>query len=118
MGMQESVQVFAPLLIPVSLWRQVFSFRPSPPGTPPFPAETWVGIALDLWVSLAAVGILRRDPLKWVRAFGNLLIYFRKLRMLAPSLLPLGCSPPPSPSPQLNQKYADLVHKYDVILSR
>lgn len=95
MGMQESVQVFAPLLIPVSLWRQVFSFRPSPPGTPPFPAETWVGMALDLWVgmaldlwvSLAAVGILRRDPLKWVRAFGNLLIYFRKLRMLAPSLL-------------------------------
>lgn len=87
MGMQESVQVFAPLLIPVSLWRQVFSFRPSPPGTSPFPAETWVGIALDLWVSLAAVGILRRDPLKWVRAFGNLLIYFRKLRMLAPSLL-------------------------------
>ena len=61
-GMQESVQVFTPPLIPVSLWRQVSSFRPSPPGTPPFPAEMWVRIALDLWVSLAAVGILRRDP--------------------------------------------------------
>ena len=94
----------------------MFSFHPSPPSTPLFPAEIWIGIALHLWVTLAAVGIFGRDPRKRVQAFDNLLIYFQKLKMLAPSLLPLGCSPPPSPSPQLNQKYADLVDKYDVIL--